>query len=432
MASGTDRDLSVFKDQQVVVLNASGQFIGTWPDAPLLAGFKETVNSGTTPLTVELPRPFDNFDLAGSPGARGTIGQGNIVQYWLFGPGLPSTGKLRYQGIIDTYNPQIKENGEETVTVTITPYSSVIADHALIGTQMFGTVNQSQTYVDPVTMFNWFFSNNDPLTGVAYASPLTLAAGNPSSSGRAAQYAFQAQSLQSIFETIKLMLPPNWFYRLNPDKSVTLNAAPTTPQHILLVGQHVANPQFAQDWINLKNVIYFVGASGSVQVGGQTLNQPVVEATVSGSDLAVFGERVQLQNDTRVTDQTTAIILAQGILNLLDQYVVRTKIRVPDYRGSADMNIGYDIESFQVGDTVQLVDYYGAPSSLTSQSVWDTAQWDVNNWDSALLSALSPVVQIISLSYNFHYVDLELGSLQPNQDLAIFNIEQRFNDFTMV
>src|SRR5690348_12451942 len=88
---------SLYKRQQVLVYTSAGAFIDVWRDAPLLAGFKEAVNSATTPLRVTLPRKFDAFDLAGVIGSRGTIAQGNIVQYWLYGPGLPAAGKLRFQ-----------------------------------------------------------------------------------------------------------------------------------------------------------------------------------------------------------------------------------------------------------------------------------------------------------------------------------------------
>lgn len=428
MPSNSIQDLAIFKEQQVVILNPSGQFVGVWADAPLLAGFKETINSGTSPLQVELPRPFDNFGLVGSLGASGNVGQGYIVQYWLFGPGLPTTGKLRYQGVIDSYTPQIKENGQESVTVTITPYSSVLGDRGIIGTHTFGTAGQPSTYVDAVTMFNYWFTTTDPVTGVTYAHPLTLAGGNPASSGNTAQYTFQNQTLLSIFETIMLMLPPSWFYRMNPDNTVTLQAESSTAQHILDLGQHVVNPQYTQDWTQLRNVIYFTGASQTV--GG--LSVPIVTATATGADLATFGERIYFSNDSRVTDQQTASTLAQGLLTQLDRYTLRTKIRVPDYRGSPNASIGYDIESLQVGDTVQLFDNAGAPSSSAGQAVWDVAFWDNAQWDNAYQGALSPVAAIISLDYNWYYVDIELGALQPSQDLALFKVQQRFTDFTMV
>src|SRR5438309_29195 len=131
MPTNTINDLSVYKMQQVYVFDPSGNYLDCWQDAPLLAGFKEAINTATTPLRIQLPRSFDNFDQQGAPGSKGTVAQGNNVQFWLYGPGLPAGGKLRYQGIIDSYEPEISENGEELVTVSITPYDSVLGDHGI-------------------------------------------------------------------------------------------------------------------------------------------------------------------------------------------------------------------------------------------------------------------------------------------------------------
>lgn len=431
--AGSTQDLTVFKDQQVLVFDPNMNFIDVWRDAPLLAGFKETINAGTTPIQVELPRAFDNFDLVGSVGSRGTVGQGNIVQYWLFGPGLPSTGLLRYQGIIDRFDVQIKESGEETLVVTIVPFSSVLGDHGVTSAVTFGTFNQSSTYVDVLNMFSYWFTTTDSVTGHPYTYPLTYDAGNPSSSGVKAQYAFQAQNLLSIFQTVILMLPPNWFFRTNPGNTITVNASPTTPQHILNIGQNVTTPQYSQDWTQLKNVVYVTGATSSPTTPtNPNVTIPLVSATVKGSDIATFGERIIFKNDSRIIDEFTAQQYALGLLNAADRSQYRTKIRVPDYRGDFYPSVGYDIESLKVGDTIQLLDVTKAPSQSAAQAIWDVANWDQANWDQALQAALSPVVQITSIDYNFFYVDLELGGFQPNHDQSLSILMQRFNDFSMV
>lgn len=419
MPSNTINDLSIYKQQQVYVYNSSGAFLDTWQDAPLLAGFKEAINTATTPLRIQLPRSFDNFDQAGAPGSKGTVAQGNNVQFWIYGPGLPAGGKLRYQGIIDSYEPQIAENGEESVTISITPYDSVLGDHGLTGTQAFGTPGSSGTYVDAVTMFNWFFSNNDTITGLPFMSPLTLDATNPASSGNVAQYTFNKQTMNDVFTTILNLLPANWFFRINPDKTVTLNVAATSAQHVMYVGQNVANPLYKQDWNTLKNVIVLKGSNGVT--GTQ------VVSVKTGSDVSTFGERLLLVEDTRIGDGNSASIIAQGYLNANDRVLLRSTLRVPDYRGDETSGgatgVGYDIESLKVGDTILIVDALSPNNS--KQTLWDTSTWDVDYWDYSPGAALNQVVQIVGLSYNFDYVDLELGTLQPSQDRALWRMQQR-------
>ena len=489
--------LQYIKQQLVLVYNAAGVFIDVWRDAPLLAGVKFAINSATSPIQVTLPRAFDNYDEAGTVGiqggsARGSIAQGNVVQYWLFGPGLPSNGLLKFQGFIDAYAPEIAESGEERLTVTLTPFDAVVGDSGLLGSQTFGTPATPASYVDPISMFNWWFSNNDPLTALPYAHPLTLSASNPATSGVTTQYTFTNQKLGSIWETIRAMLPANWFWRINADKSVTLNVAPTTAQHQFVIGQHIVAPQYRKDWTRLKNVAQVVGTglttalttaltngtaytSLSVAVlpagviAGQTLvlnsggnpsqtvtvasaassgatsvsvtsfiangNYPAqtqvmlqIAATAQGSDLATYGKRATQLADNRIVDQNTAAALARGLITAYDQMLLRTRIRVVDYRGDHLTTIGYDIETIEPGDTCVIT----LPSDYTPlPTLWDNALWDNAYWDSAPGGILQAPAIITALSYNFDYVDLEISALAPNQDVDLLTIRSAFQDFTL-
>ena len=406
------------KTQLVLVYNSTGQFLDVWRDAPLLTGFKEAINAATTPLTVTLPRSFDNYDLIGQPGSRGTVAQGNVVKYYLFGQGLPAAGLLRYQGVIDAFQPQIDDNGKESIVVTLVPFSSIIADHGIGGGQGFGQPGVPSTYVDPISMFNFWFNAVDFITGKTYMSPLTLDPTNPTSSGVSVSYAFLNQNIQSVFNTILLMLPANWFYRINPDNSVTLNVAPTIAQHTFNVGQHIAAPTYKQDWTALKNVIYGKGGGTLVSIK-------------KGSDVAIFGERLQLFSETRATDQTTLDTLTQGYLTALDLMQLRTTIRVLDYRGDNQTGLGVDIEQIKVGDTCIIQDPTFALTNAYATPLWGTAKWNEDYWLYTPTASLTQVAVITTLTYGFDYVDLELTNLQPSQDVALSRIRQQFQDWTM-
>lgn len=407
-------DLQAFKEQQVLVYDQSGNFVDCVRDAPLLAGFKETINGVTSPLKVQLPRKFESLDLPATPGGHGIMQQGYIWKYSLFGPGLPSGGLLRYSGQVDAYEPQIASSGEETIAITLTPRGSAIADHGITGNAItFGTVGQSGTYVDPITQFNYFFSHTDPVTNKYYCDPLTLDGSNPSSSGVTRQFSYQNQTIKSIFDNIILMLPANYFYRVNADNSVTLNQTPLTAQHTLLVGVHCSDPQYSQSWVPMRNAVYFVGNN--------------VSTTVRGGDMTTIGERLDYINENRVSDLATANALAAGYLNYYDRPMLRTKIRVPDYRGPSP-SVGFDIESLKVGDSIQLQDntYNGA------STLWDNFNWDVGIWDLSPGPAFNVVGVISSISYSFFYVDLEIGLPQPNLQRDVSRIRQQFQDFTVL
>lgn len=419
ISSYTQYNLNVYKEQMVLVYDQYGNFVDSVRDAPVLSGFKESINAVTGSLKVVLPRKFEQIDLPGQANSHGIMQQGYVWKYYLFGPGLPSSGLLRYSGQVDEYAPEIAESGQETIAVTLTPQGSAIADSGLGTTLSFGTAGQSGTYVDPIAQFNYWFQNVDPVTGKAYCNPLTLDSGNPSSSGVTTQFTYTNQTIKSIFDNVILMLPANYFYRTNPDNTVTLNQTPLTAQHVLQVGVHIANPQYSQSWIQTQTAVFFLGGNDS--------NGNPVTAIARGVDLETIGERLYLHNESRVTDQATANALAQGDLNYYDQPMLRTKIRVPDYRGP-NPSIGYDIESIKVGDSIQIQDntYNGASST------WDNAKWGSGIWDQSPGPALNTVGVVTALNYGFYYVDLELGLPQPSIARAVSQIQQKLADFTLL
>ena len=430
------------KTQLVKVYNPQGIFVDVWRDAPLLDGFKEAIQSSTTPLRVKLPRRFDRFDEVGTTGALGSIGQGNVVQWWLYGPGLPATGFLRYQGIIDAYEPTIDANGEEYVTVTVTPKGSAVGDNSLIGVANFGTPGKPSTYIDPVHMFDHWFGTPDPATGLPYPYPLGRDATNPTVSGYATQYTFINQTMKDIWDTILLLLPPNWFWRVNVNGDVTLNQSPITAQHTFILGRHCVSLGYTKDWTQLKNNIL-------VQGGNDPNTGLPITAIKVGSDISIYGNRSLLLNESRITDQNTANVFAQALLAVHDTVQYRATMRIFDYRGDAQVGLGADIESIQVGQTCTVIAPQfnvtpPTPPSYWDQMVYDQAYWDsdpayivggTSLWDQMLWNqgyfdfspgnALGQISQIIAIDYHWDYVDLTLAALRPSQDVALARMQAR-------
>lgn len=490
MPVSTGMDLSLYKMQVVQCFNSSGQFIDVIRDAPLLAGFKESINSATTPLRVTLPRKFDAFDEAGITGNLGTIGLGNVWKYYLFGPGLSSSGLLRFQGVIDRFEPQITENGEESLVVTLTPQSSAVGDQALTGVQQFGSPNNSGTWVDPITMFNYWFNNNDAITGLPYVSPLTLDGTNPSSSGVTAQYTFTQQNILSVFNTIIQLLPANWFWRANPDLSTTLNVAPTTAQNQFYIGRHITAPTYSKDVTQLSN---------GVQVLGATLNVGLTSALTNGSNYTSLscthlpialtaGQPIIINNTTAGTTTQTATTsgaVSTGATSIPinsitanSAYAVGVSLGIP----VSSLKLGSDFSNYrkrvyQYADTrvtdtgtagalaqyflntldqityrfkLRIIDYRGDNQTglgydietikvgQTAQIInptgagqsvvplWDVAKWDVDMWDGSAGEALNQVCIISALTYGYDYVDIEMSNFAPSQDRFLVNLANKF------
>lgn len=414
-------------------------FIDVIRDAPLLSGFTEAVNSATKAIKVVLPRRVDAYDGIGQINSRGTVAPGNVWKWTLYGPGLPTTGLLRYQGYIDAIEPKIDESGGETVEVTITPFSQIMGDHGILGPLNYGTANTPASYIDTGIMFSSLFTTAiDPFTSQPYGYPFTLDPTNPPSTGISAQYAFQNQTLSSATEQILLMSSTNWFTRPNPNTTMTFNTYPTTATHTLMLGQHITSLDYAIDNTPRKNLIIMQGKG--------------VVATAAGASIATVGQRVYIKTDSRITDQNTAQQTANGILALYDRLQVRTKVKIPDYRGDLEPGIGYDIEKFKPGQTVRILDAKAPPSSvnnagsqwgsmvwgrdkwgvIATASVWGAMTWGNGFWGTTVGDIFHQVVPIVSIDYYYNYVELSLGWRQPSLARNVHALEARLNDYTVI
>gem|GEM_PF-6573692 len=407
----------IIKQQVVKVYTSAGVFIDVWRDCPFLgyAGAqapKFAVNNVTSQITLTLPRRFDNYDEGGDTRGRGTVTAGNIVQIWVVDNNTLINGKLVYQGYIDSYTPKIDVSGNESIDVTLTPFDAVLGDVKFIGSQNFGTVATPASYIDPVTMFNWPFSNTNAVTGNPYPYPLTLDGTNATTSGTTYQAQFHNQSLVDWFEFVRTLAPTNWYWRTNLDtKTVTFALAPVTAKHTFIIGKHISQPQYSKNFINLKNYIY-LKATG-------------VTSTATGADLTVYGQRSLVIVEPRIIDQTTANRFTAATLAQVDKVDYRSVLTIIDSRGDIS-GMGYDVETMKIGDTCKIIN----PTANQGPSLWDTARWDVSPWDYPPTAQINQVVIISALTYKFDSVDIELSTLQPSQDRFLIELADQLTTYS--
>src|SRR2546429_6211457 len=423
MPSGTSLDMSINKQQVVKVLDPNGLFIDVIRDAPYLSS-KENINAAADTVKFTLFRAIDAFDGAGQPGSKNTIVSGNIVQWLLYGAGIISSGLLKFQGVIDEISPKLDENGGESVEVTVTPYSQVLGDHGITSTVTFGTPGTASTYIDSASIFRAFFTGSytdsagnavsvvDALTGNPYGSPFTMAAGSLTTTGQMVAFPFQNQKLIAALETVRSMNTANIFYRPNQDKTIFLGSIPSDPTHTLLLGQDISSIEYGISNVPRKNVIVVQGA-GSVKA-----------TAFDAVSIAAIGQRIFLKTDTRITSNDIAQVIANGLLDQMNRETVRAKVKVPDYRGSPQTGLGYDIETFQVGQTVKILDVrapststvgtgdrwgsmvwgtgkWGAPAGTT---IWGAFNWGESAWSSSVGSIFNTINTIVSVQYDYFSV----------------------------
>lgn len=451
-----NQNLRYAKQQIIKVYDASGNFIDIIRDAPYVS-IKDNINAASDSMTIVLPRAIDAYDGLYQPGSKNTIVLGNNVQVWVYGEGLPSTGLLKYNGIIDRVTPKIDESGSESVEVLITPYSQLtLGDHAVTSTLTFGTAGSSSTYIDTGAIFQSFFtgsyinssgstiSTTDAITGRPYGDPYTLDPMSIAATGQKTQFAFQNQNMLSTLTNVLLLGPNNYYYRMNHDKTTLFSKIPATANHTLKLGQHITSIEYPQDNVPRKNVIV---------IQGKGVTGTYIGSSANPANSNYVGQRVYFKADNRITDAATAQTLANGIGAIYDQTVIRAKVKIPDYRGDQLPGLGYDIEQFKIGQTVKIIDARASSSSISGAgSVWGSFVWGRDKWGSPgalntiwggftwgnavwganVGSIFNTVVPIMSIQYDFFSCILELGFRQPTLNRAIYELAARFADSSLV
>jgi hypothetical protein len=360
---------------------------------------------------------------------------------------------LKFNGFIDSIDPKLEDNGSQSVDVLVTPYSQLaLGDHAATDPVSFGTAGNSSTYVDTAVIFASFFSGSykdstgttqstlDPDTSLPFCDPYTLDPASVAQTFQKTQFAFQNQHMLSSLTNVLLLSPANYFFRMNQNLTAFFGLVPSTATYTLLLGQHITSIEFPEDNVPRKNVIVVQGKG--------------VKGKYVGTSVSSIGKRTYFKSDNRITDATVAQTLANGIGDLLDRTVIRAKVKIPDYRGDQQPGLGFDIEKFKIGETVKIVDArapaasatgmgsqwggfawgsgkWGAPNSGAA-TIWGNFNWGGAVWGSSLGTIFNTVVTITAITWNFHYVELEIGFRAPTMNRKIFNLETALADATLV
>jgi hypothetical protein len=88
-----------------------------------------------------------------------------------------------------------------------------------------------------------------------------------------------------------------------------------------------------------------------------------------------YGRRSQIKNDGRLYNDDSLDFLGKYLLGT--QYASFSQVEIDVLDSSIDTKKGYDIESIEPGDVIQIKN----PKVQSSASLWDVAQWDLDFWD---------------------------------------------------
>ena len=225
-------------------------------------------------------------------------------------------------------------------------------------------------------------------------------------------YTFNVNTvLEGVNKCVELA-PVNWYWYINQGTNVLeFKEKSDTPDHTFSFEKDIIDAKFEKRIEDIANVVYFTGGDTG---GGVNFYK---KYTIDGS-IAKYGYKAIKYSDGRVTLTSTADTIANNILATKSEPELRVTLEILD--NNNDMNMGYDIESIQVGDVI-------AVRNITQQvglSTWDTGRFDEGYWDFNIYNLSSLQMQIQKLEYKQDSVVISASTIPLDVNKRIEDINR--------
>lgn len=387
------------------VYDKEGTFIKTWADVINAPSFSSYINTGPSELKLSLARTFADF------GEGNDAHFDNRVDVLVHDKDVTATGgKLLYSGWISAYEPKLSASNEG-VAITLLPYAARLGFDIL--TVSGGLTTQANfNSVDPSNIAQTILDNyNITASGLVNYDTSSI---HPT--GTVVSYDFNAVDYRQALDKVLELTPQDWYWRIDADNIYTLKRKNYLADHTLNIGKEIQDISIFKNAEQIVNVVLFTG--GKLPSG-----EILYKEYINQGSIDVFGRRVLKVQDGRVTNETTAGTIANKIIYDKGSADVRVSIKVID--NNINRSFGYDIESFDVGETVSI----NTPDKILIESLWDVSEWDVDFWDFGQEYILAEPLQINAISYTPDYAVLELSSRNPEVSKRIQDVDRNLSNY---
>lgn len=397
------------------VYDVNQKYITTWStDVISDPNFRTVLNGGSGELLIDLARKHDNF------GEGNDVALMNRVELWVadndnlannittvqwdvskwdvdfWDNPLYSFRKI-YSGYISAYAPTLGDGSSEGEKeyIEVTCLGFVTEASYKIVSDLSGNTNFTLSAMDPSSMMKKIidYYRADGNTNINYLGS------SIQTTGLTATYVFNEMTLQECIDAIISITPAGWYWYIDPNGTLFMKKASISADHSLVIGRDTGYLASNKRVENVVNSLYIIG-------GGSPPLYNWYKRSASISSYGLFEQKLQ---DGLVTDNATADLMAKRILDTYQLPETRAVINVIDNNGE-NSGQGQDIESFSVGDTVQIKNLsYGSKSV----SLWDKAVYDTDVWDQTFQFTLASILTIVSIDYYPTYIQIEVSSRLP-------------------
>lgn len=363
-----------------------GSFFRIWADAASIPEYNWNINSGISSLECILPRQW------GMAGEKDEILEGGLLDNLVLGHRIDiyavdkeaPEGILIYRGNIEEYT--ISDPPQQPIRVTLMPLTSRFEDRFI-----YGPLNFVDT--DPTDMVQYLVDND-------YLPGITFDASNPLV-GQLFTISFEKEKVGNIMERIRQMAGNKWYWRLNPDSSLTFNKwdfKQASDHRITSEMFSVVN--YIRSRVDVKKRVYVFGAESRDEFGALVERIEAV-ASVTGYDPNIE-PRDLFHTDSRITDNATALRAATSLLQFYQEETIETEVTIFD--NNHEQTKGYDIESLKPGQTLEIFN----PRQIYKRTLWGSFKWLGDKWGNQYAGLVQGPLVISSVEYKGWYCNVKL------------------------
>jgi len=402
------------------VYDVTGKYITTWhSDVISDPQFRTVIQGGAGQMMVQLNRPYNMF------GEGVDVTLQNRVELWVVdnnnvaNDALPSTAWDKamwdvdlwdnsiksfakiFTGYVSAYTP-ILDGQQMYVQVTVLGFVTELSYRILTdgsGNTIVTYTNKDPSYVLTDIINKYQAQGN---AHINYGPNSIQTVGNPIT------YTFNGLTIKDCLDKLIQMCPDGWYYAIDANGIIYLRQSNIKADHVITVGKDITYLETQKRIENMVNSVYVVG-------GG---NPSLYNMYNRSSSIAAYGLFAEFLKDNKVTDNTTSDIMAKRILDMYNSPETITVINILDDSGE-NSNYGINIESVNVGDTIQIKNMMYGPSGI---SYWDSAKWDTDVWDNTLTYTTGSVLVVTSIDYNPDFIQIQASSRLPEVSKSIDDI----------
>jgi hypothetical protein len=377
--------------------NSVDNLIAVWSEDVISdPSFRWGINGGPQELRVRLARNYDDF------GEDADVKLNNDVVMECFDREA-TNGAAIYRGFISQYCPVI-EGKAEYVDVILQGYVFTLA--RLFLKDSGGNTAITYNSYDPSDILEDLIDKYRAAGGVVNYTASSIQA-----TGTTVSYTFNLSTYKEAIDKVLELCPEGWYWYIDPTNTIYLKSEASTPDHKLFIGRDVSRLEANTNMESVVNALYFVGGTPG---GGSQIYRYYSR---TGS-INTYGPLAQKEVDHRVTLTATADVMANRILDAQDTPKLGLYVDVVDNNGE-DGDIGYDIESFEVGDVVRI---QNLKQGTRTVSKWGEMVWGTDVWGAVLAYTLAEATQIVGISYTPDKVTLETA-------VGVPHIPKRMEDY---